>query len=231
MDPALRRAWTQIVTPDDYDAHMSAIGQAQAAAALTACLINAAQLPTASRITIAGAGTGQLLDFLDPEILRPHRLTYSDINPNFLARLRDRLASHNLDGNILLDDIERTALPPRPQLLLATLLLEHIDPQLALASIAQLKPKTLAIILQENPSDMASAVTPGRALPPSIAKAIEAGASPSLIARDQLISTFAAHGYSPTPPTPPTSPTPNASSPSSSPQTSHTSPVSLLFLT
>lgn len=195
MDPALRRAWTQIVTPDDYDAHMSAIGQAQAAAALTAFLINAAQLPAASRITIAGAGTGQLLDFLDPEILRPHRLTYSDINPNFLARLRDRLAVHDLDGNILLDDIERTALPPRPQLFLATLLLEHIDVQLALASIAHLKPKAFGIILQENPPDMTTAVTPGRALPPSIAKAIEGGASPSLIPRDQLISALAAHNY------------------------------------
>jgi hypothetical protein len=196
MDPALRRAWTQIVAPDHYDSHMSAIGQAQAATTLTAFLINAAQLPAASRITIAGAGTGQLLDFLDPEILRPHRLIYSDINPNFLARLRDRLAAHNLDGNILLDDIERTALPPRPQLLIATLLLEHVDLQLALASIAQLKPRALGIILQENPPEMTTAVTPGRQLPPSIAKAVEAGANPTLIPRDQLISALASHNYS-----------------------------------
>ena len=32
MDPALRRAWTAVVTAEDYEAHMAAIGQAQAAA-------------------------------------------------------------------------------------------------------------------------------------------------------------------------------------------------------
>jgi hypothetical protein len=175
---------------------MSNIGQAQAAATLTAFLINTGQLPAASRITIAGAGTGQLLDFLDPEILRPHRLTYSDINPNFLARLRTRLTTHDLDGNILLDDLERTALPPRPQLLIATLLLEHIDFQLGLDAIAQLKPHALGIILQENPPNMTTAVTPGRTLPPSIAKAIDAGAQPVLIPRDQLTCALATHNYS-----------------------------------
>ena len=35
MDPELRRAWTEIVTADDYERHMAAIGQAQAAAELT----------------------------------------------------------------------------------------------------------------------------------------------------------------------------------------------------
>lgn len=194
MDPHLRRAWTYIVTPDDYESHMAAIGQAQAAAELTAYLINEAQLPSASRIAIAGAGTGQFLDFLTPAILRPHRLIFTDISPNFLARLRSRLTTHHLDADVLLDDLERTALPPRPQLLLASLLLEHIDWQRGVESIAQLKPHAVGLIIQENPPGMETAVTPGRPLPPSIAKAVE-NAHPVLVPRESLIDAFASRGY------------------------------------
>lgn len=63
MDPGLRRAWTEIVTADDYESHMASIGQAQTAAELTRCLLEFASLPTGSRITIAGAGAGQILTF------------------------------------------------------------------------------------------------------------------------------------------------------------------------
>ena len=55
MDPELRRAWTCIVTADDYEEHMAAIGQAQAAAELTQHLVRSASLQPGSRITIAGA--------------------------------------------------------------------------------------------------------------------------------------------------------------------------------
>src|SRR5581483_3615065 len=79
MDAALRRAWTTIVIPDDYEQHMASIGQAQAAARLTTQIIAWAQLTPGSRITVAGAGTGQMLDHLDaaglsaisPGLLRP----------------------------------------------------------------------------------------------------------------------------------------------------------------
>jgi hypothetical protein len=30
MDPELRRAWTEIITAEDYEEHMASIGQAQA---------------------------------------------------------------------------------------------------------------------------------------------------------------------------------------------------------
>ena len=68
MDSGLRRAWIEIVTVNDYDEHMASIGQAQAAAELTACLIELASLPAGSSMTIVGAGTGQMFDFLDPEV-------------------------------------------------------------------------------------------------------------------------------------------------------------------
>src|SRR5271157_1488699 len=127
MDPALYRAWTQVVTADDYERHMAAIGQAQAGAELTRHIIQSAHPPHGGRVAIAGAGTGQMFDFLDPALLRPFHLTCSDLNPAFLTRLRKRLNRHALAAEILEDDIERTALEPGPDLLLATLLLEHID--------------------------------------------------------------------------------------------------------
>jgi len=75
MDSGLRRAWTQIVTAVDYEEHMTAIGQAQAGAALTQYIIQSAKTPAGGRVAIVGAGTGQMLDFLDPAILRPFRMS------------------------------------------------------------------------------------------------------------------------------------------------------------
>jgi len=72
MDPELRRASTEIVTAEDYEEHMASIGQAQAAAELTQQLVQSASLRPGSRITIAGAGTGQMFDFVDPAVFRPH---------------------------------------------------------------------------------------------------------------------------------------------------------------
>jgi hypothetical protein len=194
MDPELRRAWTEIVTAEDYEEHMVSIGQAQAAAELTQRLIQSASLRPSSRITIAGAGTGQMFDFLAPAVFGPHRLTCADLNPVFLARLRERLERYGLEAEILEDDIERTALTPRPDLLLATLLLEHIAWPRGVEAFARLQPRTCAIVLQENPPNMSGAVTPGRRLPPSIAKAVET-AHPTLVPRDDLIVAMTERGY------------------------------------
>src|SRR5689334_5945021 len=119
MDPALRHAWTQVVTADDYDEHMAAIGQAQAAAALTRQMIQSAAPPEGSRVVVAGAGTGQMFDFLDPGLFRAFSLTCTDLNPTFLARLEKRLAKIGLSATILEDDIEHTAIEPGPDLLIA----------------------------------------------------------------------------------------------------------------
>jgi len=194
MDPDLRRAWTQIVTPEDYEAHMASIGQAQASAELARHLIRAACLAPNSRIVIVGAGTGQMFDFIDPAIFRPHRLTCTDLNPSFLTQLRKRLGKHGLAAEILADDIEQTALAPDSDLLMATLLLEHINWRCGVAALSRLKPRTCAIIIQENPPDISSAVTPGRRLPPSIEKAVET-AHPVLVPRDELLEAMETASY------------------------------------
>ena len=194
MDPALRRAWTEIVTPDDYEEHMSAVGQAQAAAELTGVVLRSAAWAPGARVVIAGAGTGQTLDFLDPGLLRPYQLTLTDLNPLFLSRLRARLVRHGLTATVMEDDIERTAISPGPDLLMTALLLEHIDWRRGVESFAGLQPRMCAVIIQENPPGMSSAVTPGRRVPPSIGIAMES-AHATLVPRRELIAAFDRKGY------------------------------------
>ncbi len=194
MDPNLRLAWTQIVTDEDYEEHMAGIGQAQAAADLTRQIIQSAEPPNGGRVVIVGAGTGQMLDFLDSALFLPFCLTCTDLNRSFLARLEARLVRRGLSATVLEDDIEHTALEPGPDLLLATLLLEHIDWRRGVEVFAGLRPVTCGIIIQENPHGMTSAVTPGRRIPPSITKAVEI-AHPSLVPHDELLAAFEGRGY------------------------------------
>jgi len=194
MDSGLQLAWTQIITAEDYEAHMAAIGQAQAAAALTREIIQSAGPPDRGRIAIVGAGTGQMLDFLDPSLFRPFRITCTDLNPSFLARLKERLAQHGLAALVFEDNIAHTTLEPGPDLLLATLVLEHVDWRSGVETFAALRPAACGIIIQQNPPGMISAVTPNRRVPPSIAKAVEI-AHPTLVPQEELLAAFDALGY------------------------------------
>jgi SAM-dependent methyltransferase len=194
MDSGLRLAWTQIVTAADYDEHMAAIGQADAAAALTADLIRHADLRPGARVVIVGAGTGQMFELLDPDLFRPFRLICTDLNRKFLARLRDRVTARHLSALILADDIERTALGDRPDLLLASLLLEHIEWRKGVQAITALRAAACGIIIQENPTGMTAAVTPGRRVPDSIASAVQSG-QPRLIDGRELLGAFKDRAY------------------------------------
>jgi hypothetical protein len=95
---------------------------------------------------------------------------------------------------VLEDDIEHTALDLGPDLLLATLLFEHIDWRRGVEVIAGLRPVNCGIIIQENPAGMTSTVTPGRRVPPSITQAL-ATAHATLVPRDDLLAAFAGSGY------------------------------------
>jgi hypothetical protein len=65
---------------------------------------------------------------------------------------------------------------------------------LGVETITGLHPAACGIIIQENPEGMTSAITPGRPIPPSIAKAVEI-AHATLVPRQHLIEAFAARGY------------------------------------
>jgi len=194
MDTSLRRAWTEIITGDDLDQHLAAIGQAQAGAELACRLLLSAAPPAGGRVVIAGAGTGQMLDLIDPAVLRPFQLTFTDLNPVFLERLAERLQRHGLNACIVEDDIEQTAIEPAPDLLMATLLLEQINWRRGVEAMAGLRPAACGIVIQENPEGMNSAITPSRRRPPSMAKAFES-AQITLVPHCDLVAAFAARGY------------------------------------
>jgi SAM-dependent methyltransferase len=194
MDPALRRAWTETVTAADYEQHMSNIGQAQAIAALTQFILQSAPPPEDGSILVVGAGTGQMLDYLDPLIFRPYRITCTDLNREFLDRLEQRCSRQGIRVTTLVDDVEHTKVAGSADLILAALLLEHIDWRRGVEAIAGLAPRFCGIVTQENPPAMTSAVTPGRRLPTSVAKAMET-AHPILIPHEELIEVFAARSY------------------------------------
>ena len=173
---------------------MARIGQAQAGADLTCHLMEIAKPSRDARIVFAGAGTGQLLDFLDASLLRPFRLVFADLNARFLEQLKRRLAQLDLTAEVIEDDFENTALEPGPDLLIATLLFENIDWRRGMETISALRPVACGIIMQENPPEMKSAITPGRVLPRSVAEAA-VQAHPVLIPYGQLVQAFTAHGY------------------------------------
>jgi hypothetical protein len=127
-------------------------------------------------------------------LFRPFRLTCTDLNRKFLARLEQRLARNGLLARVLEDDIEQTALKPGPDLVLATLLLEHIDWRRGVEVLTGLRPAACGIVIQKNPPGVTSSVTPGRPLPSSIAQAVEI-AHATLVSYDELVAAFSARAY------------------------------------
>jgi hypothetical protein len=194
MDPNLREAWTGIVTADDYDEHMRAVGQAQANAALVEEMVTAGPEPARSTLLFVGAGTGQMFDYVSPAFLAPYRLTFTDINAAFLERLRERLAVSGLDYEAVVDDVERPALVGPFGAAVVVLVLEHVEWRKALDGLAALRPEVLHLVVQRNPPGLEEAVTPGRVLPPSLARAAET-AHPTLVDPEEVASYLRGHGY------------------------------------
>lgn len=187
--PSLREAWTSLVETGDYEQFMASIGQAQANARLVAAMLPAEP----GRVLFAGAGAGQMLDYLDPALLAPHRLVFTDINPAFLTRLDQRLRAAGLTAEMLIDDLENSKLTGQFDSAIVVLVLEHIDLRRGLDSLARIGPQRCCIVIQQNPADMASAVTPGRIPPGTMGVIVEA--KPKLVPVDDLLQAMAQHGY------------------------------------
>lgn len=156
----LRNAWRGGVTAQDYEAHMSAIGQAQANAEHLAEFAGRAS----GRLLVAGCGPGQFFDYLEDAALDGCLPVFCDINPDFLAALRARRPG----AICVADDLEHSGLHPRFDAACATLVLEHTDWREVVATLARLAPLVM-IVIQLNPPDMATAVSPGRTPPGSMA--------------------------------------------------------------
>jgi len=188
MPPSLREAWTSIIQPDDYEAHMAANGQAQANADLVRELFLITPPPPEAAILFAGAGTGQMFDYIDPGILRPYRTTFTDINPTYLERLTARLRPHEVTFETLVDDVECPRVSGYFDLVIAVLVLEHVDWPSAVASLCRLSTGRIFVVIQEDPPNLEARPAVGTM---NVLREFHA----RLVDRVELESVFDQHGF------------------------------------
>ena len=181
----LRLAWTKHIEPDDYEAHMKAVGQVQANADLLAELFRDFPPATGARVHIAGAGTGQYFDYWPAAALAPYDVVFTDVNPQFLAFLTAR--TQGLRHLIRVDDIEAPRQSGPYDLTVVILVLEHVDWRAAVSAICSRTERAI-VVIQENPPD-----PPPRELVGTMA--VLRQARPHLIARDDLIEAFETEGF------------------------------------
>lgn len=194
MDNKLREAWTKIVRAEDYDTHMAAIGQAEVNAALFVELLKCDPPRPGSTVLFAGAGTGQMFDYVSPEILKRYRTTFADINAEFLNRLAVRVSvAPGIEFETIVDDIEASRLLGTFDLVVGILLLEHVEWRKAIAEMSRLSSSRVFVVLQENPAHIATAVTPGRPLPGSLALLTDV--HPHLIPSSEVAAEFSRQGF------------------------------------
>lgn len=193
MNNALREAWTTIVRPDDYEKHMAAVGQAQANAKLVEEYFAKAVLNPNDSILFLGAGTGQLFNFVSPAFLLPYQTTFTDINSSYLKWLSERLKNAaDLRFSTVVDDVEQSHLTGTFPLVLAVLLLEHVDWRKAVAALCKLSSNAVFVVIQENPPNLPTAYTPNR---PSGTMKIFAEVHPTLIPSAELEAEFSTHTF------------------------------------
>jgi hypothetical protein len=189
MPDSLRDAWTRVVAAADYEQFMASIGQAQANAAhLADFLETMAEFPDGG-VVIAGAGTGQFLDYIPAAAVDLRRLVFSDISPAFLKLLRARAPG----AVCVADDLEHSSLSGEFAAAAAVLVLEHIDWRRGVASLISLDPRFLFFVIQKNPAHMTEAVTPGRTPPGSMR--IFKEVHPRLMVQAELTDFLLAAGY------------------------------------
>lgn len=186
----LREAWTEIIRPDDYEAHMAAVGQAQANAELVAEYLRAQALTPGISLLFVGAGTGQMFDFVSSELLLPFKVTFADINASYLERLTARLG---LRYETIVDDLEHSALAPAFDVVLAVLVLEHVDWRKAVSTMCALAVQKVFVVIQQNPPDLPSAMTPDKQVPGTMKIFTEI--HPTLIPASELEAEFRRHSF------------------------------------
>jgi SAM-dependent methyltransferase len=188
----LREAWSNIIEPADYELHMANVGQAQANAELVRELVGLGGV--GQRILFAGCGPGQFLEVASTDYLVPHRCVFTDLSPAFIEQVRARAQALGLDFVALVDDVEDSKLDPGFDAIVLVLVLEHTRWQRTLAEMIRLQPKRLIVVIQRNPTEMATMVTSHRELPGSL-KACAEGEKPSLLEPEVLVSFLGGQGW------------------------------------
>jgi len=166
MNQKLREAWSRLIRAEDYDKHMAAIGQAEANARLVSEYFAAAPPPDGARILFLGAGTGQMFDFVSPTFLRPYHTTFADINHAYLQCLSKRIGPPGEVRYVTIeDDLEESSLQPGFDLVVAVLVLEHVDRRKGVATACRLSDLRILVVTQQHPESLATSMTPHREVP------------------------------------------------------------------
>ena len=174
-----------MIAPEDYELHMANVGQAQANAELMRELVAANPGKEGRRLLIAGCGPGQFLECAPVDHLKPYSCVFTDLSPSFVEETRRRARDAGLAFEALVDDVEESRLEPGFAAIVLVLVLEHTDWNRVLDQMVRLQPERLVIVIQMNPTEMATMVTPNRELPGTL-KACASGEKPHLIDREQL---------------------------------------------
>jgi protein-L-isoaspartate O-methyltransferase len=183
-----------VVQASELDHHMAGNSQAQANARILGEMLAAMALPPGARILMPGAGTGQILDYMDISLLRPLQVVFTDINAEFLKVLEDRLKrSGDLLARVEVDDCEQSVVHGPFDAILTALLLEHVDWPKAVEAFAALGARWLAFVIQRN-EGYPNMVATSRKLAPSI-EAFAATAHPHLVPEADLTAHLYRHGY------------------------------------
>lgn len=194
MNPVNKKTWTDIVVAEELDQHMRAVGQAETNALLVAEMFRDYPLFPGAKVLIPGCGTGQMFDYIAPQQISLYQFTFTDINPHFLKKLKERLNRFpNLDYKIQEDDLESSKLFDRYDGILAVLLMEHLDWRKGVESLVSFTPSKMYFIFQQQTSRQM--VNLKRKLLPSIKKFSEI-AQPNLIVPEELISFLESKSYS-----------------------------------
>lgn len=188
----LRASW-QSVTPEDYEAHMSRIGQAEANAKHVADWMR--RHPDAKRIVFAGAGTGQMFDFLRGHEFIERNITFTDINESFLSKLEARLQGEvAFDWKVAQDDLLASHLGTGFDAAILVLVLEHVDWPRAVEAFARWGCQNVLVVIQENPTGLGTAVSPAAPLGPTMQR-FRDSTPPHLIPLDSLRTAMQQQGY------------------------------------
>lgn len=190
----LREAWSSVIAPEDYEIHMANVGQAQANADLMRELVGFGSSKVRQRLLIAGCGPGQFLEVASPDYLLPHRCVFTDLSLAFIEQVQVRAATIGLDFEALVDDVEDSQLEPGFDAIILVLVLEHTQWQRTISEMVRLQPKRLIIVIQRNPTEMATMMTPNRELPGTL-KACAQGEKPRLLEPDELVSFLGGRGF------------------------------------
>ena len=93
----------------------------------------------------------------------------------------------------VVDDVEQTQLSQGYSVVLAVLLLEHVNWRRAVVTMCALAEQAAFVVIQENPPGLATALSPNRTIAGTMKVFLEV--HPQLVSRESLEAEFSSNGF------------------------------------